>query len=197
MGIEHVVESRELKEFGCVAWPPRLAGQVSSQTLSLDRAGEIEIVLRRRWKVGSSTPSLAALKRHTCSKEHHLHLDILVSRELRFLLQLRWTILPVTISCVMSLIPFFGGRGSSFWDPFSLTGAWDPFDFGTTGAGDAGQDQGAITPQLSMAKDVSAVLNTRMDWLETPEAHIIKADLPGNAEVHFTCDSTDVYRTER
>ncbi|RYQ90312.1 hypothetical protein Ahy_B09g096467 isoform A [Arachis hypogaea] len=51
----------------------------------------------------------------------------------------------------MSLIPsFFGGRRS---DPFSLE-VWDPFKN-------------------------SAFVNARVDWRETPEAHVLKADLPG------------------
>ncbi|XP_052180251.1 18.5 kDa class I heat shock protein-like [Diospyros lotus] len=64
----------------------------------------------------------------------------------------------------MSLIPsFFGGRRGSVFDPFSLD-VWDPsrdFPF----------------PQLS--RENSALVNTRVDWKETPEAHVFKADLPG------------------
>ncbi|KAK2985026.1 hypothetical protein RJ640_015621 [Escallonia rubra] len=58
----------------------------------------------------------------------------------------------------MSLIPsFFGGRQSDVFDPFSLD-IWDPFF--TSG-------------------ETSAFMSTRVDWKETPEAHIFKADLPG------------------
>ncbi|XP_022134086.1 17.8 kDa class I heat shock protein-like [Momordica charantia] len=70
----------------------------------------------------------------------------------------------------MSLIPsFFGGRRSNVFDPFSLD-IWDPMEglFPFTGkAASSGGDETA------------AVVNTRIDWRETPEAHILKADLPG------------------
>ncbi|KAL1365182.1 hypothetical protein AAHE18_03G270300 [Arachis hypogaea] len=63
----------------------------------------------------------------------------------------------------MSLIPsFFGGRRS---DPFSLD-VWDPFrDF--------------QFPSSLTSSENSAFVNTRVDWKETPEAHVFKADLPG------------------
>ncbi|XP_052196228.1 17.3 kDa class I heat shock protein-like [Diospyros lotus] len=64
----------------------------------------------------------------------------------------------------MSLIPsFFGGRRGGVFDPFSLD-VWDPFrDF--------------PFPQLS--GENSALVNTRVDWKETPEAHVFMADVPG------------------
>ncbi|CAK9142107.1 unnamed protein product [Ilex paraguariensis] len=63
----------------------------------------------------------------------------------------------------MALIPsFFGGRRSTIFDPFSLD-IWDPFE-GLSSSG---------------TRDVSALANIRVDWRETPEAHIIQADLPG------------------
>ncbi|XP_023530009.1 17.8 kDa class I heat shock protein-like [Cucurbita pepo subsp. pepo] len=59
-----------------------------------------------------------------------------------------------------SLIPsIFGGRRSNNSDPMSLSlslDVWDPF-----------------------GGETSAMANTRIDWKETPEAHIFKADLPG------------------
>ncbi|XP_057789162.1 class I heat shock protein-like [Salvia miltiorrhiza] len=56
----------------------------------------------------------------------------------------------------MSLIPSFFGRRSS--DPFSLD-LWDPF-----------RDSGNETSQFAA---------TRVDWKETAEAHVFKADVPG------------------
>ncbi|KAI9126089.1 hypothetical protein K1719_003507 [Acacia pycnantha] len=62
----------------------------------------------------------------------------------------------------MSLIPsFFGGRRSSVFDPFALD-LWDPFK--------------DLSPSSS---ENSAFMNARVDWKETPEAHVLKADLPG------------------
>ncbi|KFK27508.1 hypothetical protein AALP_AA8G392400 [Arabis alpina] len=71
----------------------------------------------------------------------------------------------------MSLIPsIFGGRRSNAFDPFSQD-LWDPFE-------------GFFTPtsalaNASTARDVAAFTNARVDWKETPEAHVFKADLPG------------------
>ena len=51
-------------------------------------------------------------------------------------------------------------------DPFSLE-IWDPFkDFPVSS-----------DPQFS--RETSALVNTRVDWKETQEAHVFKADLPG------------------
>ncbi|KAG6600955.1 17.5 kDa class I heat shock protein, partial [Cucurbita argyrosperma subsp. sororia] len=59
-----------------------------------------------------------------------------------------------------SLIPsIFGGLRNNNSDPMSLSlslDVWDPF-----------------------GGETSAMANTRIDWKETPEAHIFKADLPG------------------
>ncbi|XP_042486498.1 17.8 kDa class I heat shock protein-like [Macadamia integrifolia] len=64
----------------------------------------------------------------------------------------------------MSLIPsIFNGRRTNIFDPFSLD-IWDPFmDF----------------PRPQLASETVAFVNARVDWKETPEAHILKADLPG------------------
>jgi HSP20 family protein len=64
----------------------------------------------------------------------------------------------------MSLIPsLLGAQRTNIFDPFSLD-IWDPF-------------QGF--PFTSASDQSSAFANTLVDWKETPEAHIFKADLPG------------------
>lgn len=72
----------------------------------------------------------------------------------------------------MSLIPsFFGtGRRTNIFDPFSLD-VWDPFqDFPSAVVS---------APRSDFANETTAIANTRIDWRETPEAHVFKADLPG------------------
>ncbi|KAL7598558.1 17.8 kDa class I heat shock protein [Lactuca sativa] len=66
----------------------------------------------------------------------------------------------------MSIIPsFFGSRRSSVFDPFSLD-IWDPFD-------------GLLTSSLSDVRATVRETTPRVDWKETPAAHIFTADLPG------------------
>ncbi|KAF9620391.1 hypothetical protein IFM89_011764 [Coptis chinensis] len=67
----------------------------------------------------------------------------------------------------MSLIPsFFGGRRN---DPFSLD-VWDPFQNFPFNSSSLSFPRSNKTTQFA---------NTRIDWKETPETHIFKADLPG------------------
>jgi len=70
----------------------------------------------------------------------------------------------------MSLIPsFFSGRRSNTFDPFSLD-VWDPFK-------DFPFPSSALS--ASFPRDNSVFVSTQVDWKETPEAHVFKADLPG------------------
>ncbi|KAL8260392.1 hypothetical protein R6Q59_028345 [Mikania micrantha] len=67
----------------------------------------------------------------------------------------------------MSIIPsIFGGRRSRIFNPFSLD-IWDPFR------------EFPIPSSSDLSEEASALVNARVDWKETPEAHIFKADLPG------------------
>ncbi|PWA61463.1 HSP18.1B [Artemisia annua] len=69
----------------------------------------------------------------------------------------------------MSIIPsFFTGRRSNVFDPFSLD-LWDPFEGFSS----------ALTNLPDSSRETAAIANTRIDWKETPEAHVFKADLPG------------------
>ncbi|KAH0635886.1 hypothetical protein KY289_035801 [Solanum tuberosum] len=68
----------------------------------------------------------------------------------------------------MSLIPsFFSGRKSNIFDPFSLD-LWDPFE---------GFPISTNSP--SSTREISAFANAKIDWKETPEAHVFKVDVPG------------------
>ncbi|KAF9665507.1 hypothetical protein SADUNF_Sadunf16G0130000 [Salix dunnii] len=69
-----------------------------------------------------------------------------------------------------SLIPsFFGSRKTNVFDPFSLD-IWDPFD---------GLFSSTPVNVPALARETSAFFNARIDWKETPVAHIFRADLPG------------------
>ncbi|XP_042486103.1 17.8 kDa class I heat shock protein-like [Macadamia integrifolia] len=71
----------------------------------------------------------------------------------------------------MSLIPsFFGGR-RTITDPFSMD-IWDQFN-------DFPFSTSLSIPRTQFSNETAAFVNARIDWKETPQAHIFKADLPG------------------
>nr|Q05832.1 RecName: Full=18.3 kDa class I heat shock protein; AltName: Full=HSP 18.3 [Oxybasis rubra]CAA37864.1 heat-shock protein [Oxybasis rubra] len=91
----------------------------------------------------------------------------------------------------MSLIPnnwFNTGRRSNIFDPFSLDEIWDPF-FGLPSTL-------STVPRSETAAETAAFANARIDWKETPEAHVFKADLPGvkKEEVKVEVEDGNVLR---
>ncbi|KAJ9175157.1 hypothetical protein P3X46_013736 [Hevea brasiliensis] len=69
----------------------------------------------------------------------------------------------------MSLTPLFGNRRNNIFDPFSLD-IWNPFkDF---------PFPSSASSSLLFPHENSTFVSTRIDWKETPEAHVFKADLP-------------------
>ncbi|ONK81589.1 uncharacterized protein A4U43_C01F30860 [Asparagus officinalis] len=75
----------------------------------------------------------------------------------------------------MALIPRFFGQRSDVFDPFPLD-VWDPFQGWPLDSFRSLADWSGASSALG---ETSAFANTRIDWRETPEAHVFKADLPG------------------
>ncbi|RLM93065.1 16.9 kDa class I heat shock protein 1 [Panicum miliaceum] len=59
-------------------------------------------------------------------------------------------------------------RRSNVFDPFA--DFWDPFD---------GVFRSLVPSVAPSDRDTDAFASARIDWKETPEAHVFKADLPG------------------
>ncbi|XP_043692653.1 18.2 kDa class I heat shock protein-like [Telopea speciosissima] len=75
----------------------------------------------------------------------------------------------------MSMIPsIFGGGRSNIFDPFSQE-IWDPFQ----GFPFNNNNNNSLTSIPNSARETSVVANARIDWKETPQAHVFHADLPG------------------
>lgn len=71
----------------------------------------------------------------------------------------------------MSLIP----RRSNIFDPFSLD-VWDPFE-----GWPFGSNFRSLSDQIrsNFPAETSSFLQAKVDWKETPEAHVFVADVPG------------------
>ncbi|KAG0606821.1 hypothetical protein M758_9G170500 [Ceratodon purpureus] len=78
-------------------------------------------------------------------------------------------------------LPRFGHGNISLIDPLTLNGTvWDPYD-GVSVLGGAPPPRRHSNPSPKEGVHVREVTmaSAQIDWRETPEAHIFKADLPG------------------
>ncbi|KAJ6395574.1 hypothetical protein OIU77_020761 [Salix suchowensis] len=82
----------------------------------------------------------------------------------------------------MATIPSFlySRRASNIFDPVSSFDVWDPLiDFPFTSSNSL------------ISRQNPAFVSTRIDWKETPEAHVLKADLPGLKKVEAKVEIED------
>ncbi|KAK9165697.1 hypothetical protein Scep_000888 [Stephania cephalantha] len=69
--------------------------------------------------------------------------------------------------------PWWGGRRGEGDFDWSGRDVWDPHNFGRSWLGSG-------TGEIRHGEDnTSKLLRTHVDWRETPETHVIRADLPG------------------
>lgn len=67
-------------------------------------------------------------------------------------------------------LSLFGRQGHDIRDSLGAGTVWDPFEVFSVLES---------TPSRQFARNAHAVANTQIDWRETPDAHVFKADLPG------------------